>query len=318
MPYDHAIVRARDSRSGARAATVEGCLIVIKVGIVGTNTSHAGVYAGILNAADGPGEARVTIAWSSGRDGLSGRHDDVPVLAAKHSIARATDDLAEVVAGVDAVLVLDDFDGGRLHGELARPFLRAGIPTFIDKPMALGHAEAVELFDLAEANGTPLLSASALRFSPEMTGFGPDEIGEVSSVSCVGPGDWYNYGVHAVEMACTIAPYTFGWLQRFAEPGRDTVVVGGEDTPTLVVQTLRDAAYVFHASAYGSAGSAHVEVTDATAFYGATMAAFVTMITTGEAPVTRAQTLQVLGILEAGERSAATGSRVEIPTDPAR
>jgi len=295
---------------------------MISVGLLGTNTSHAGVFAALLNGGpDGAparvAGARVTAVWSSGQAGLSGMHDDAPTLAARHGIDRVVEqpeDLLDPASSVDAVLVVDDLDGGSLHAELARPFVEAGVPTFIDKPMTLELADAASLFDVAERAGTPLLSSSALRFATELPAVtGPEAgVGALSSVVSVGPGDWYNYGVHAVEVACAVTGPGASWVQRFAGADRDVAVVGFDGGPTLVVQTLRDAAYLFHLSAYGSDGMAQTQIADADGFYAGTMAAFVRMVETGQSPVSPAETLQVLAILAAGERSAATGERVAL------
>lgn len=290
---------------------------MIRIGLLGTNTSHAGVFAGIINGVPGGASplvagARVTAVWSSGRVGLSGLHDDAATLARKYSIERIVDDPTELLGSIDAVVVVDDADGGALHPELAQPFLAAGLSTFIDKPMTLKVAEAVGLFDLAERHGAALMSCSALRFAKDVRTVIDADVGRLSSVVSVGPGDWYNYGVHAVEMACAVAGTGATWVHRFPSADRDVVVVGFDNGPSIVVETLRDAAYMFHLSAYGARGMAQTQVADADGFYAATMAAVVRMAETGTAPIRREDTLQVLGILAAGERSAVTGKRVSL------
>jgi predicted dehydrogenase len=290
----------------------------IRVGLVGTNTSHAGVFAGLLNSEDGEqprvGGGRVVGVWGSGRAGLSGPHPNAAELARQFGIDRVVDQPGDLVGSVDVALIVDDVDGGALHAELARPFLQAGVPTFIDKPMTLDIADAVALFDLAEQHGAPLMSASALRFAAELeavTGVA-DKVGQLSSVISVGPGDWYNYGVHAVEVAQAVAGAGASWVHQFAAESRDVTVVGFEAGPSVVVETLRDAAYVFHVVAYGDEGFAQAQIVDFSGFYAGTMAAVLEMARTGVAPVGRADTLEVLAILAAGQRSAESGGPVRI------
>ncbi len=287
----------------------------VRVGLVGTNTSHAGVFARLLNgegAAPRVEGAHVTGVWSSGRVGLSGPHPEAPELAARFGIDRVVADPGELIGAIDLVLVVDDLDGGALHAELARPFIEAGIPTYIDKPMTLDVADAVGLFDLAGKHSTPLLSASALRFATELPAVTDAGIGKLSSVVSVGPGDWYNYGVHAVELAQTLTGPGATWVHQHAGEQRDVTVVGYDDGPTVVVETLRDAAYVFYASAFGESGHAQVEVTDADGFYAGAMSAAVQMAVSGTSPVGRADTLEVLAILTAGQRSALIDGPVQI------
>jgi virulence factor len=294
---------------------------VIRFGLVGTNTSHTGVFATIFNgsaerppALDG---GKVVAIWgdpAADAQALQKQRklSDARGLASQHQIDRVVDDPTEMIGQIDAVLVVDDTGLGAAHGRLAQPFIAAGIPTFIDKPMSLDLGEAVRLFDLAAQHGTPLMSASALRFAREVDDLRQRvaSIGALSSVVSVGPGDWYNYGVHAVEMYQSVVGLGARWVHRFADGERDIAVVGYDTGPSAVVETLRDAAYVFHLVAYGAHGWAECEVADADAFYTGLMAATLQMVRSGEAPVTRAQTLEVLAVLHAGERSAQTGERV--------
>lgn len=289
---------------------------MIRVGIVGTNTSHAGVFAGLLNGRDGAPPAvdgaHVVGVWSSGEEGLSGMHDDAATMVTTYGIDRAVNEPSELIGEIDLALVLDDLDGGSLHPELARPFLEAGIATYVDKPMALSVREAEDLYDLAEAKGTPLMSCSALRFASELDALRHESVGEVSTLISVGPGDWYNYGIHAVEAALAVLGHGARWVQRYASETRDLAVVGDESGPRIMIGTLRDAGTGFHLTAFGSGGRAETEVSDYADFYGNTMRAAVEMARTGTSPIDRQATLEVLGILAAGEQSATTGERVPL------
>ena len=77
----------------------------------------------------------------------------------------------EIVDSVDALLgkvdvVLLESVDGRKHLEQAEPVLKARKPVFIDKPVAGTLADALTIFQLAEASGTPCFSSSSLRYSP--------------------------------------------------------------------------------------------------------------------------------------------------------
>jgi predicted dehydrogenase len=286
----------------------QGEAALIRFGLVGVNTSHASVFAGIFNGSAETGPAleggRVVAVWGDAKA-------DAEELAAKHNIVKIVDDPAAMIGEIDAVLVVDDTGGGATHARLARPFIEAGLPTFIDKPMTLEIGGAIALFDLAERYGAPLMSSSALRFAAEVAELKDrlPEVGQLSSLVSVGPGDWYYYGVHAVELYQTILGTGAQWVQCHALDRRDIVVVGYDGGATAVVETLRDARYVFHLVVYGATGWAQCEVTDHQAFYRNLMVAVLKMAQTGEAPVSRAQTLDVLGVLHAGLRSAETGQR---------
>lgn len=260
------------------------------------------MFAGIFNGGQGRDPAltggRVTRVWGE---------PDAHGLAEAHGIER-------VVADPGEMLVVDDAGGGAAHAGLARPFLEAGLPTFIDKPMTLDVREAAELFDLAEARGAAMMSASALRYAVELDSFRERvrALGPISSVVSVGPGDWYYYGIHAVEMYQAVIGTGARWVHRHALSARDIAVVGYDERPSVVVETLRDAAYGFHLTVYGAEGMASCAVSDHDAFYTRLMAAVLEMARTGVSPLGREQTLEVLAVLAAGERSAGTGGPVAL------
>ncbi len=286
---------------------------MIRIGLVGVNTSHADAFSRIFNGsadeASRLDSGRIVAIWGNADD--PGR---ITTLAETHRIATTVSDPVDMIGTVDAVLVVDDTGGGARHTELARPFLEAGLPVFIDKPMTTAYADAVALFDLAGAHDAPLLSCSALRFAVEIEAAKHElaAAGTLSSIVSVGPGDWFYYGVHAVELLGVIAGTGASWVHRHALPDKDITVIGYEHGPAAVVETLRDAAYVFHLTAFGADGFASVHVEDAIGFYTNTMQAFATMATTGVSPLRREQTLEVIAILEAGNRSAERGARVDL------
>lgn len=282
-----------------------------RFGLVGVNTSHAEAFAQIFNgSAAHPAqleEGRIVALWGDDR----AKADE---LAATYDIPTVLADPAGMAEDVDAALIVDDTGGGASHAELARPFLTAGVATFIDKPMTLAYADAVTLFDLAERHGAPLMSCSALRYAVELPALQQRlaEVGPLSSIVSVGPGDWYYYGVHAVEQLVATIGTGATWVHRHVFPQRDIAVIGYEGGPTAVVQTLRDAAYLFQITAYGANGWTQAEITDAAGFYRNTMAAVLRMAQTSRAPIRREETLEILAILHAGLRSAETGGAVEL------
>jgi len=288
---------------------------MIRVGIVGTNTSHASAYAGLLNGIDGNAPvvagARVTAVWSSGKEPLAGVHPDAPELARTFGIPEVVTELDDMAGAVDLVLVLDNFKGGALHPELARPFIEAGTPTYVDKPIALEIAQAVELFDIAKHTGAPLMSCSALRFADEIATL-QSGLDNLSTIVSVGPGDWYNYGIHAVEAAVLISGVGAQSVLQIHSPKRDLTIINHQDGPRILVGTLRDAKPPFHVTLYGSEGIAQAEISNYQGFYANTMRAAVRMAETGTSPVDRNSSLEVLAILAAGQRSAATGAAVQI------
>jgi len=83
--------------------------------------------------------------------------------AAAPSGAEAVDDERVLVGRVDAVVVaVPTVD----HLAVARPFLEAGVPVLVEKPMASSLAEADEMLSIAKRSGALLAVGHTERFNP--------------------------------------------------------------------------------------------------------------------------------------------------------
>jgi predicted dehydrogenase len=270
------------------------------------NTTHAGAFAKLLNTGEGIGDARLDWVWGGT---LRPNLPDAPALAAQYGIAKVAGAPTEFIEQTDLVLIVDDTGGGASHAEFARPFLAAGVPTFIDKPMSLDVAEARDLFALAGSRGAPLTSSSPLRFSVELEA-ARDRIaalGPISSVVSTVPGEWFYYGIHGVEQLFAAVGGGVEWVSRTAWPVRDVSVMSFVDGRAAVVQTLRDASHRYILTFYGRDGWLSVETSDSAAFYRRELEAAVAMAASGVPPVPATETLELLAVLRAGEISAERG-----------
>lgn len=281
------------------------------IGLVGVNTYHAEAFTRIFNGSpDQPpriDSARITHVWAgeyterlAELEHMLGAYD--------HTVASPGD----MIGAVDGVLVIENTGEGATHAELARPFIEAGIPVFVDKPMTTVYADAVELFDLAAQHETPIMSASALRFPVELDWEAIASLGKLSSIVSVGPEEWFHYGVHAVEVTGAVTDDMPVSVHRFALDQKDIAVIGYETGLVAVVMVLRDAGYLFHVTVYGEHGHLDFHVDDAMGFYTNEMQAFTAMMETGQSPLRREQTLAVMAILHAGNISADEGRTVAI------
>jgi UDP-N-acetylglucosamine 3-dehydrogenase len=85
--------------------------------------------------------------------------------------ARGYDDVGPLFSEerVDAAIVAAPTT---MHRSAGRAALEAGVPLFVEKPLAGTVAEARELVDLAQANGVPLQVGHVERFNPAVTALG--------------------------------------------------------------------------------------------------------------------------------------------------
>ncbi|MGI5877285.1 MAG: Gfo/Idh/MocA family protein [Christensenellales bacterium] len=135
-----------------------------RIGIIGTENSHAMAFSKHLNLPDpatgafAVPDARVTMVM--GPDAESARkvmqEARVPVCAA---------DPAEFLGQVDAMMITSR--RGSVHAHYAMPFIEAGIPLFVDKPFTSDPGEAEELIAAATRRGTPIMGGSSLKFAAD-------------------------------------------------------------------------------------------------------------------------------------------------------
>jgi len=141
-------------------------------------------------------EMTITHVWDVDR---AGAEDFVQ----QYKGARIVDDYWDMVGKVDAV-ILDDFDSCRHFKHLARPYLEAGLPMFINRPFALCVEDARTLLDLAARYDTPIMSGSSFEYGPEVTQIKRDieEIAPLSGYCAANSmSDYATHGVHGVFFA---------------------------------------------------------------------------------------------------------------------
>ncbi len=219
--------------TAGRAQLPEGTS-VLRVGIIGLDTSHAEAFAKEINAPAAPAALaglRVTAAYPPGSRDIASSVSRVPgyteaLRAMGIAIVPTLDDL---VAQVDAVLL--ETNDGRPPLEQALVVLRARKPLFIDKPLAGSLTDAVAIFLAAEHFQSPVFTSSALRFVPAAQQARQGAAGDVLGCDTYSPctlepthPDLYWYGIHGVELLFAVMGTGCQQVQRVSTPSTDLVV----------------------------------------------------------------------------------------------
>lgn len=182
---------------------------MIKIGILGSDNSHALAFAKLCNIPDENGkyaydDIRITAIY--------GRDDDPA-----HTKQVAEDGKIEFIAQkpeeffgkVDAVMVV--YRKGSYHVPEILPFINAGYPVWIDKPVCSSVEDIEKLRDAVIKNNALVTGGSTVKYAPQIVKLGEDinsdVYGKVMGVNFNFPGDLesqydgiYFYGPHNVEM----------------------------------------------------------------------------------------------------------------------
>ena len=135
--------------------------------------------------------ARVTHVWAQ-------ENEIAESIARCTRIEHVVERLEDLVGAVDAVILARD--DPQNHVAMARPFLEAGIPLFIDKPLTAS-AQDLAYFAKQDAQGKFLMSCSSMRYANECRTVKQElkSLGKIKLVTAVGKKDWTKYGVHLLE-----------------------------------------------------------------------------------------------------------------------
>ena len=125
------------------------------------------------------------------------------MIAATAAIGHVAKDAHEMIELVDAVLLCRDDPEN--HVEIAKPFIDAGVPIFIDKPLCASHQD-LNYFANEISRGKFIMSCSSMRYGGECMSIksGLKALGPVELVTGVGKKDWMKYGIHMLEGIASI------------------------------------------------------------------------------------------------------------------
>ena len=104
----------------------------------------------------------------------------------------------DMIGEIDALLLARD--DAQNHRRYAEPFLKEGLPVYIDKPIALSVKEFNELHSLQQQPGQ-IFSCSALRFAKELelTADEKQRLGKLRFIQGFTPKYWETYSIHLID-----------------------------------------------------------------------------------------------------------------------
>lgn len=251
-------------------------------------------------------DCRVTKVWD--RDKEWARR-----LAQVCDIPEILDRPEDAVGDVDGVIIVDD--GSRLQYRWAKAALEAGLPVFIDKPLAMTAAEAYDVLAYATEHGARVMSASSLRYVPDIQGLKQEvaDIAPVPIATTICGNELIYYGIHALEMAYEVLGPGAVSVLNVGRPGRNLCRVRLESgTDLMLMVGERDYMRAgYQIALHGKMGWRTVQP-NLENLYVYLLEQYVEMVKTGVQPVSNDEMHEVIAVLEAGTRSLQTGAEVDV------
>jgi hypothetical protein len=293
-----------------------GHAATLRVGFVGTDTSHVIAFAEIMNDQTARGHvegARVVAAYKGGSPDIEksyGRVDKFAEQLASRWGVEIVADIPELCSKVDAVMI-ESVDG-RAHLEQARQVIAAHKPLYIDKPLAATFEDAIAIAKLAKNAGVPWFSSSSLRFSKVAASL---KFSDAAGYIVWGPGpleehhtlDLAWYGIHSADFLYALMGTGCQEVIRTFTVDADvtTCVWSGGRIGTMRVNRPY--------SEFGAVAFRPREVVRSAPSpdtgYAELVREVVTFFQTGKPPVSPEETLEVFAFMDAAQRSREAGGR---------
>lgn len=243
---------------------------------------------------DGIALAEVTHVWC--QDCEVAQH-----VAKAALIPNVVRDFTDMLGAVDGVLLARD--DAKTHRHYAMPFLQAGVPIYVDKPLALTRADGEAMY-AAQRYGGQLFSCSALRYASELMLSAEDRrsLGRIRAIHAMTPKDWDKYAVHVIEPAMNLIPDrgTFKQCHAWSADGTRSLAVTYSGGVQLHVHAAGDVAAPLSLRVVGTNGWKDLHFSNSFAAFKAALEAFIQSMRERRAVIPEAFTLEVVDLIEAG------------------
>jgi predicted dehydrogenase len=284
----------------------------MRIGIIGAENSHTIGYGKLFNIDHKFPGFEVKYVWGETEEFAKNAME-------KGSIPNMVANPNDMLGKIDALIV--DHRHAKYHLEAATPFVKAGIPAFIDKPFCYRVSEGKEFLAMAREAGTPVTSYSSVRQSSETFDIKEqlESIGEFNHVVSFGPADLdskyggvFFYGIHMVEPILFWFGENVSKVRVSKNENKATASLAYDDGKlvTLMFSNMADGWDTFVETEEGVIKlESRVEKSDP----GKNYVDMVEMFRTGKEPRSHQSILAGVAVMEALEKSAVSEAWEDVP-----
>ena len=246
---------------------------------------------------DAIAEGKVTHVWA--QDKKIASH-----IAKAALIDNVVNHYTDMIGQVEGVLLARD--DAETHYEFAGPFLKAGIPIYIDKPLALSVAVAKQLVDMQQYPGQ-LFSCSALRYAKEFKLSESElaRLGHLRHIHATVPKDWDKYVVHVIEPLLMLAKErgTIVQTQAWRNKGATTLAVEFSEGLQVLVSALGSSSGPLALRVIGDSGWKDLFFQDTYFAFKSTLFDFIQGIIHKDVRIETELMFEVIELIEAGRKA---------------
>ena len=290
---------------------------VIKIGIIGLDTSHSTAFTELLNGDSDDKfvkEFEVVAAYPYGSKTIQSSYERIPGYieeVKKHGV-EITSSIAELLDKVDCVML--ETNDGRIHLEQAMEVFKSGKICYIDKPIGATLGQAIAIYEMAEKYNVPIFSSSALRYSPQNQKLRNGEFGKILGADCYSPHkvepthpDFSFYGIHGVETLYTLMGTGCESVNRMSSQDADVVVGRWKDGRIGTFRGIKEGPAIYGGTAYTPKGSIAAGGYEG---YKVLLDQILTFFKTGVAPISKEETIEIFTFMKASNMSKEQNGKI--------
>lgn len=290
---------------------------VIKIGIIGLDTSHSTAFTELLNGDSDDKfvkEFEVVAAYPYGSKTIQSSYERIPGYieeVKKHGV-EITSSIAELLDKVDCVML--ETNDGRIHLEQAMEVFKSGKICYIDKPIGATLGQAIAIYEMAEKYNVPIFSSSALRYSPQNQKLRNGEFGKILGADCYSPHkvepthpDFGFYGIHGVETLYTLMGTGCESVNRMSSQDADVVVGRWKDGRIGTFRGIKEGPPIYGGTAYTPKGSIAAGGYEG---YKVLLDQILTFFKTGVAPISKEETIEIFTFMKASNMSKEQNGKI--------
>lgn len=209
----------------------------------------------------------------------------------------------DMIGKVDAVIIATDI--GSEHVRRATPFIEAGIPLFIDKPLC-DNLEDLAFFKNAIEKGAHIISSSSMRYAKEIVPYFHgqyNEVGELRFISMTMPKKWETYGIHALEALCAITGPGYVSIRNTGTQKRNICHLKHARGFDAVIANSYDMTYSPVISLSGTKGCLDITLKDSYNSFRNQLVAVIEYLRTGVPPMPFSETEELMKLVAGGIES---------------
>ena len=235
-------------------------------------------------------------------------------IASVSKIPNIVGNIEDLLGEVDGVILARDDPWN--HLAMAKPFLKEGIPIFIDKQLVSSERDLSELIKITGKN-YPLMAGSSIRYTKELNSFLQDTMLKKNTMSIHGMSrvNWMRYGHHLLEGIVILFGHDILNVRSLSsKDGHDIVQISYKDNLNVILEFIEDIALPIQFTCFTS-NSEPVSI-PFIAYYSSfrkMMNDFKVMIETNIPPIPFNEIVSISKIVIAGDLSKKSGG---IPYNP--